>query len=738
MVQTKKIRKHTGGKKKSAKRKTESLLIDNSFPERKTGKNFNQLTNLYGKVYDYKKKEKEENKLKREDLGSVLRKKVFDIYKTLESSFTKISPKNDFYSFANLIWLNKMKNDKIDRYYTQIDNFRVTQDMVYYQLIELTKQYIQKHKNPLSKNLNAMYQSWYKLSPFAAKKNVSKIVNMIDDYRSDPSNLWKFLAHISKNEMVKIGCPLMWSCEPNLKNSSVYANYVYGPQFGLYDLEIYFLVNKSHQKEKKAYVAYINKIFRLCLGPDHDCDGEDVFEIEKELILLFDCRKLKEDPENTYNKITKKEAIEKYKFDWSAYAKALGYKKVPEYFITSNINYLMCTSETLQKEWTSKKWRSYWLYIYLGQLIRLHKDWRHVYFEYHEKKLSGQKTIFPKEIYPVFGLSIAFNTFLTKEYVNVAYNKENVDYTTKMAKNLTELLYNRVKSNTWLSPKTKLFALKKLDHIDFMIGAPKKLRIDPLLDYSSEDPWENMEKIFDWRVKQYVKLNNKPIIDIPDVNWKIFKVEGSQAYVVNAYYMPIHNQIYIPLAYLQPPFLDLKDTGIEYNLAFLGFTIGHELCHCLDDMGSKYDHNGNLTNWWTPHDKKVYQNKIKNINEQYTKFMGYDGIKADVTLYIGENMADIGGLALCSDYLILYHTLKKNIEGISITFLSFRMFYNFYAMQMRQKIHDEAFDIQIKTNPHPLDKYRCNCPLARLEMFKKIFSLQPKDKMYWKSSDTIW
>ena len=118
--------------------------------------------------------------------------------------------------------------------------------------------------------------------------------------------------------------------------------------------------------------------------------------------------------------------------------------------------------------------------------------------------------------------------------------------------------------------------------------------------------------------------------------------------------------------------------------------------------------------------------------------MGYDGIKADVTLYIGENMADIGGLALCSDYLILYHTLKENIEGISITFLSFRMFYNFYAMQMRQKIHDEAFDIQIKTNPHPLDKYRCNCPLARLEMFKKIFSLGKKDKMYWPSSDTIW
>ena len=57
---------------------------------------------------------------------------------------------------------------------------------------------------------------------------------------------------------------------------------------------------------------------------------------------------------------------------------------------------------------------------------------------------------------------------------------------------------------------------------------------------------------------------------------------------------------------------------------------------------------------------------------------------------------------------------------------------------MRQKIHDEAFDIQLKTNPHPLDKYRCNCPLARLQMFRKLYMIKPKDKMYWPSDDTIW
>tara|TARA_Y100001970_G_C14259543_1_gene878673 strand:- start:7875 stop:10082 length:2208 start_codon:yes stop_codon:yes gene_type:complete len=733
-----KINKH---KKRHNKRKTRKItgskLIDNSFPERKEKKSFNQLSNLYKKAHEEAKKTTTLKKLKREQVSSTLTKKVFNLHKLLQTN-VKLSAKDDFYTFANLVWLNKFKNKKEELYYTQIDNFRVTQDKVYYELMDIVKNYLKKNKNQLSKKLGNMYYSWLNLSPFAAKKQVKDIVHMIDDYRQDPKNLWKFLSNVSKNEIVKIGNPLHWSMEPDMKNSKVYANYIYGPQFGLYDLDIYFLTKNSHYKERDSYISYINKIFNTCLGPNHGCSGKDVFELEKEMIIMFDCRKIKEDPENVYNKIKTKEGLEKYKFNWEEYAKGLGYKQVPPFFITSNLNYLLCMSKLLEKDWTNEKWRSYWIYMYLGQLIRFHKDWRYIYFNYHEKKLGGQATIFPKEIYPIFGLAIAFNTFLTKEYVEKAYKKENVDYTKRMAANLLELLINRIKKNTWLSPKTKVHALKKLEHIDFMIGAPEKLRNDPLLDYTKDDPWENMQMIFEWRAKQYIKLNDKTIIDIPDVNWKIFKVEGSQAYVVNAYYMPIFNQVYMPLAYLQNPFLDLQDTGIEYNLAFLGFTIGHELCHCLDDMGSKYDHEGNLKNWWTPHDKKVYKQKIKNINEQYIKFMGYDKIKTDVSLYIGENMADIGGLALCSDYLVLYHTLKRNVEAISITFLSFKMFYNFYAMQMRQKIHDEAFDIQLKTNPHPLDKYRCNCPLARLDMFRKLYQIKPNDKMYWPSNDTIW
>jgi hypothetical protein len=89
----------------------------------------------------------------------------------------------------------------------------------------------------------------------------------------------------------------------------------------------------------------------------------------------------------------------------------------------------------------------------------------------------------------------------------------------------------------------------------------------------------------------------EPLINIPFIDWTAIppQLMGQQVYTVNALYLQRNNKIYIPLAYIQPPFLDLNNRGIEYNLAFMGFTIAHELSHSLDDVGYLYDENGGRT-----------------------------------------------------------------------------------------------------------------------------------------------
>ena len=205
---------------------------------------------------------------------------------------------------------------------------------------------------------------------------------------------------------------------------------------------------------------------------------------------------------------------------------------------------------------------------------------------------------------------------------------------------------------------------------------------------------------------------------------------------MNASYTPAKNSIYINLGYIQKPFVDLDERGIEYNLAHLGNTIAHELSHGFDDTGSKYGMDGNLYDWWTPTDKRKYKAIQEDVIKQYEDFCKRDGITYDASIGIGESLADISALAICDEYLKDFQ--DKNEDLIPIRYLSYEGFYTYFAFQQRQKVGKKALRAQLKTNPHPLDKYRCNVPLSRSEIFKAIHDVKRGDGMWWHNTNTIW
>jgi putative endopeptidase len=305
-----------------------------------------------------------------------------------------------------------------------------------------------------------------------------------------------------------------------------------------------------------------------------------------------------------------------------------------------------------------------------------------------------------------------------------------------MVDDLKHIFIQRLEKNTWLSPSTKKSALNKLHKLEIVIGTPPKLREDPVLDYVDDDPWYNMALLSGWKRNKFIQLEGKDVIDIPEIDWNKFKLVGTQAYMVNAYYRPTSNSIYCPLAYLQLPFIDLDQRGIEYNLAFIGYTMGHELSHSLDDMGSRFDADGNLNNWWTDHDRKIFDGKIKDVVNQYETFAKRDGIEFDASIGVGEDLADINGLALVQEYLYYFQLIHDDIPLVKN--LSLESFYIYIAIQAKQKIFDKAIPAQLKQNPHPLEKYRCNCPLSRLRLFRELYQVKEGDGMYWHNTDTIW
>jgi predicted metalloendopeptidase len=291
--------------------------------------------------------------------------------------------------------------------------------------------------------------------------------------------------------------------------------------------------------------------------------------------------------------------------------------------------------------------------------------------------------------------------------------------------------------NTWLQPSTKKYALKKLDHFNFVYGKPDGLREDPDLNYGTL-LYDNMIKINKWRHNKFIELEGKNTIDIPMMDWSQYPVKmiGTQAYIVNASYTPSKNSIYINLGYIQKPFIDLDERGIEYNLAHLGFTIGHEMSHGFDDWGSKYGWDGNLNDWWTDKDKQIYTKIQKDVIKQYEVYAARDGIKFDASIGIGEDLADISGMAICNEYLRDFQT--NNNDLIPIKSLSYQAFFTYFAFQQKQLVSKKALPAQLKTNPHPLDKYRCNVPLSRSEIFRGLYNVKKGDNMWWNNTNTVW
>ena len=665
---------------------------------------------------------------------------IKDLKKAVSPS--KINPQNDFYSYINERWLNEKKIEEELKYIVQVDSFRLVQDKVYRELLEIVNEYIKNNNNKLSKEISNFYKSQLKLNTDEQLKNYSsEILSSIDKIRKN-GDLWQLLGFTNYNETISYGSPFSWSLNPDDKNPSVFRCYVDQPQLSLIDINIYFDdgtdVNYKN-KYKKRFFEYVYKLFENSFGKNHNFNVEDIFTVEIEILTAMSCEYIKgKKAESTYNKVTTKEALQKYGFDWAKFSKSMGFSYTPEFFITSNLNYLKCGTELLLKEWNSERWRTYWIYIFIRQLNRWNQKGRELMFDFHGKFVKGQEEIVRKELAPVFSLGFAFNTFLTNEYIDKYQNEQRINYVKTMAEDLKTVFIRIIKRNKWLQPQTKEKALKKLYNFNLEVGSPKILREDPLLNYSSDDAWGNILKITNWRYEKAVKLEGKKVIDIPVMDWSQVppKFIGTQAYVVNASYTPSKNGIYIPLGYIQKPFVDLEERGIEYNLAHIGFTLGHEMSHALDDWGSKYDETGKLNDWWTDKDKKKFQKIQKDVIKQYEVYASYDGIKFDAAPSIGEDIADISGLAICREYLRDFQI--KNEDILPIKSLSFEAFFVYFAYQQRQKISKKAIEAQLKTNPHPLDKYRTNVPLSRMPLFRAIYKVEKGDKMWWHSTNRVW
>ena len=324
------------------------------------------------------------------------------------------------------------------------------------------------------------------------------------------------------------------------------------------------------------------------------------------------------------------------------------------------------------------------------------------------------------------------NIYLNQLYLKNYKNEKEINYCINLAEKIKAVFLQKLNNNTWLEKKTIEKAILKLSKIKFVIGYKEKWKEEKnynKLIFLPNDKYSNY--------KSYIKISlstiNEELEKTNDNN--IWINNGINLYDVNAFYNGMNNELIIPNAILQPPFLDLKKP-FEYNLAFIGSTLGHELIHAFDDEGCKLDELGNFNNWWSISDKKEYEKKQKEIITKYEKIAKLDNINLDGKLSLGENIADIYGVLICEEVLE-NKLIQENIIGKKQEYY-FKEFYKYYSSSWKNKTNNKSLRDRILNDVHSLSKYRVNAVLQNSKRFQSIYALTEGDNMFNNKFIEIW
>ena len=266
--------------------------------------------------------------------------------------------------------------------------------------------------------------------------------------------------------------------------------------------------------------------------------------------------------------------------------------------------------------------------------------------------------------------------------------------------------------------ETKKEAQAKLAKITPKIGYPVKWRDYSRLVIAPDDLVGNVMRAHRFEFDRNVAKLGKPI---DREEWLM------TPQTVNAYYNPLLHEIVFPAAYLQPPYFN-PDADDAANYGGVGATIGHEISHAFDDSGSQFDGDGNLRDWWTPEDHARFDEKTKALVAQYDAYSPVPGYHVNGKLTLGENIADLSGLAIAYKAYRLSLGGKEApvIDGMS----GDERFFLSYAQGWRNKTRDEQQIVYLKSDPHSPDQFRCNGTLSNLDVFYTTFRLKEGDKMY--------
>ncbi|CCH03414.1 Endothelin-converting enzyme 1 [Fibrella aestuarina BUZ 2] len=633
---------------------------------------------------------------------------------------TNVRPGDDFYQYANGAWL---KTNKIPASKTSWGSFNELRE----KSVEAMRSLLEEAaRNPKKSRLQQMVgdfyasgmdsltiekRGWDPLKPDFAR--VDKLKNMTDvlnelAYQRKQSNGMLFSFFVGQDR----------------KNVNKYL-----PQFGqggttLPDRDYYLKNDPRSTKIRDAYRDHLTKMLTLVGDPQPAQNADKVLQLETALAQAQMARVEMRDPYKTYNKLTVKD-FDKITphINWVDQMNRFGVKG-QDTVLVANLRFYK-TVDSLLVATPINDLKTYMRWNLLkGAAPYLSSPFVKQNFAF-TRVLTGQKEQTPRWQRMSGLIDGTLGDLLGQLYVQQYFKPEAKQRMMVLVDNLEASFKEHINGLEWMSADTKKKALNKLVSFKRKIGYPDKWKNYDGVVVKRTDFFGNVEAAGQWSYNYMINRLGKPV---DRTEW------GMTPPTVNAYYSPVNNEIAFPAAILQFPFFDANaDDAVNYG--GIGAVIGHEMTHGFDDSGRQYDADGTLRDWWTAEDASKFKERAGKVEAQFFGYKVLDTLAVNGKLTLGENLADLGGLA------IAYDAFKKTNQGKGNTaidgFTPDQRFFLSWAQVWRINVLPEQQAQLILTDPHSPGQYRCNGPLSNIDAWYTAFNVKPGDKLYKKPDDRI-
>ncbi|MGH8086449.1 MAG: M13 family metallopeptidase [Lysobacter sp.] len=509
-----------------------------------------------------------------------------------------------------------------------------------------------------------------------------------------------------------------FGADADFKNSDMNIAYAGQGGLGLPDKSYYFEADKKDKLE--AYQAHVAKVLELS-GIDADAAAE-----QAEAVVAFETRlaeasksseELSRDVSLYYNPVSPAQADELTpNFSWTRFFESQGVA-APEMFSLAIPAFHQEVSEMLT-DVPVGTWQAYLRFHTVdGASPYLSDAFVQENFNFYNQAMRGQKEMKERGKRVLGTIGEEVGEALGQMYVKVAFSPQAKERMQTLVKNLGDALKIHLEGLEWMSEETKKQAMEKWASFTPKVGYPDKWRDWSGLETGRDSFFGNVMAANEFNYQWNLGKIGEPV---DKTEW------GMSPQTVNAYYNPLANEIVFPAAILQPPFFD-PEAGDAVNYGGIGAVIGHEMIHGYDDQGSRFDAEGNFKNWWTEADAKGFSGLTDKLVAQFDAYEAMPGMHVNGSLTLGENIADLGGLA------IAYDAMKQATEGSEDPMTGGlsrdQRFFANWATVWRRNFTDDELKVRLTTDPHAPANFRAIGAPSNMPAFAAAFECEAGQPM---------